>query len=72
MCEGTDLQGSWRGKESGMVQEPTVGSEKSLGGYRSLGWYRSLGGAVIWDGAGVERGLKAGALEGNKVRSMRV
>ena len=55
-----------------MVQEPTVGSEKSLGGYRNLGWYRSLGGAVIWDGAGVERGLKAGALEGNKVRSMRV
>ena len=66
VCEVTDLQGSWRGKESGMVQEPTVGSEKSLEGYRSLG------GAVTWEEAGVERGLKAGALEGNKVRSMRV
>ena len=34
VCEGTYLQGPWRGQESGMVQEPTIGSEKSLGGYR--------------------------------------
>ena len=64
MCEGTALQGHGRGQESGMVQEPTVASDKSLGWVRSLegdiimggdisiGWGRGMGGDRGLGGAG--------------------
>ena len=45
-CEGESLHGPGRGHQYGMVQEPTVGSDKSLG------WCRSLGGDISRDGAG--------------------
>ena len=36
------------------------------------GRYSSLGGAGTWEGAGVGRGMKAGAWEGNKDRNLGV